>query len=58
MIHRGQFFTFEVLDESGNTLDIESLKAAFNNIIEQEKTFNNVSIGILTTENRDVWADQ
>lgn len=56
VIRNGNFYTFDVLDSAGDILSPEEIFTCLKYILEKDDKLNTQSLGLLTTENRDVWA--
>ncbi|CAF0769107.1 unnamed protein product [Brachionus calyciflorus] len=56
VIHNGNFYTFPVFDEQDNVLPPEVIYACMTHIINSNETAE-LPLGVLTSENRNVWAD-
>ncbi|XP_047103085.1 carnitine O-palmitoyltransferase 2, mitochondrial [Schistocerca piceifrons] len=52
----GNFYTFDVLDRDGNILNPSDIFTCVKYIAEHQAPASSYPVGILTTENRDVWA--
>jgi len=57
VIHRGNFYTFPVLNNDGSVVQPEELYACIRHILDSNPKEAELSLGALTSENRDVWAD-
>ncbi|XP_030036332.2 carnitine O-palmitoyltransferase 2, mitochondrial [Manduca sexta] len=55
---KGHFYVFDVLDADGNLLQPSELHGNLSKIINDEISHADFPLGILTTQNRDVWAKQ
>ncbi|KAK6618059.1 hypothetical protein RUM44_002501 [Polyplax serrata] len=56
VLRNGHFFKLRVLDDKGDILPAEDIYTCFKHIIDSDLKLNKNSIGVLTTENRDIWA--
>lgn len=56
VVRNGNLYEFEVVDENGEFLSEKDLERQFQRIQDLAKTANNSPVGVLTTENRDTWA--
>ena len=56
VIRNGHFYTFDVLDSAGDILSPEEILTCLKYILEKDIKLDTQSLGLLTTENRDVWA--
>lgn len=54
---KGHFFTVKVCDESGMPVALKDLEAALERIVDLADKSTTLGIGILTSNNRDSWAD-
>ncbi|XP_014256389.1 carnitine O-palmitoyltransferase 2, mitochondrial isoform X2 [Cimex lectularius] len=54
----GHFFKMNVLDESGDILDPQTIFTCLKYILNKDLSPAEHPVGILTTENRDKWADE
>lgn len=53
-----QFYRLEVYDSQGNPLPVSSLFHSLKQIVSDSETYKDEPpIGVLTTENRDIWAE-
>ncbi|TCO68298.1 choline/carnitine O-acyltransferase [Marinisporobacter balticus] len=57
VLYRAEIFTLDVLKDSGESRDASEIEADLKHIIEESKKEEGQGIGILTTMNRDQWAD-
>lgn len=57
IVHKGSFFTFEVLNEDDSIKKPEEIYAFIKYILETNTKDADFPLGVLTSENRDVWAD-
>lgn len=55
---RGNFYVFDVLDSDGNLLSPTEILAHLEKILNDNQPQTDYSVGILTTQNRDKWAEQ
>ncbi|KAI9090270.1 acyltransferase ChoActase/COT/CPT [Phlyctochytrium arcticum] len=55
VIRKNQFFQVETVDASGKQLSTYDIEAQLKTIYEQAGTSKAAPIGVLTSENRDVW---
>nr|XP_021182304.2 carnitine O-palmitoyltransferase 2, mitochondrial [Helicoverpa armigera] len=55
---QGNFYVFDVLDANGNLLSPQEILGNLAQIINDNTTAAEHPLGILTTQNRDVWAKQ
>lgn len=56
VMRNGNFFVFDVLDRNGNIMEPAYIANCLKYILENNSGASQFPIGILTTENRDVWA--
>ncbi|KAJ9579432.1 hypothetical protein L9F63_024456 [Diploptera punctata] len=56
LMRRGHFYVFDVLDRDGNILPPSDILACMKFILDDTAPPAEFPIGILTTENRDIWA--
>lgn len=57
VVHKGNFFTFPVLNADGSIVKPEEMYACIRHILDSNVKENEFPLGVLTSENRDVWAD-
>ncbi|XP_034234835.1 carnitine O-palmitoyltransferase 2, mitochondrial [Thrips palmi] len=57
VLRNGNFFVFDAIDENGNIKEPMYIKSCLKNILDSNSAPNNFPLGVLTTENRDVWAE-
>ncbi|KAF6216188.1 hypothetical protein GE061_000528 [Apolygus lucorum] len=57
VMQRGKFYKVRVLDDNGNIIDSPTIFSCLKFIIDKPSTEEKHPVGILTTENRNVWAD-
>lgn len=57
IIHRGHFFTFPLFDQEGNILKPEEVLACVKYILNLNLKEAELPLGVLTAENRNVWAE-
>lgn len=57
IIHKGNFYTFPVLKENGLIVDPQEIYAYIKYILDSDDKEAEYPIGVLTSENRDVWAN-
>lgn len=57
VMRKGNFFIFDVLDENGHIMEPAYITSCLQHILEDTSPLNQYPLGVLTTENRDVWAD-
>ena len=57
VIHKGHFYSFDVLDGSGDMIDAGSVKASIAEVLSDTRAANENSIGYFTSMDRDSWAD-
>lgn len=57
VMRNGHFFTFNVIDSNGHIMEPEYISSCIKHILEDPSAENQCPIGVLTTENRDVWAE-
>lgn len=50
-------FSLQVLDENENALSKEEIFSNLKSLVENTKNYLNHSLGVLTAEHRDNWAD-
>ncbi|XP_047019597.1 carnitine O-palmitoyltransferase 2, mitochondrial [Helicoverpa zea] len=55
---KGNFYVFDVLDANGNLLSPQEILGNLAQIMNDNTTAAQHPLGILTTQNRDVWAKQ
>ena len=55
VIWRNSFFRLEA-EQHGRTLNVRELESLFSNILKQHTAAPEPGFGVLTTENRDLWA--
>ncbi|XP_077292463.1 carnitine palmitoyltransferase 2 [Arctopsyche grandis] len=55
---RGYFYSFDVLDSEGNIIEPSQILSRLNYIMSDTRPPNEHPVGILTTQDRDVWASQ
>jgi carnitine O-palmitoyltransferase 2 len=56
IIHRGNFFKFNLINDNGNLLKPEEVLASIEYILSLNSEPAEYSPGVLTSENRDIWA--
>lgn len=57
VMRNGNFYIMDVLDKAGNILPAEVLMAGLKCVLEDKSSPADLPLGVLTTENRDVWAN-
>lgn len=57
VMRKGHVYKVPVLDENGNILPVPSLMGALETILQNPNPQQSNPIGVMTTENRDKWAD-
>ena len=57
VMRNGNFFVFDVLDSNGSILDPTHIASCLQEILNDCSAVNKFPVGVLTTENRDIWAD-
>ena len=57
ILYKGNFFTFDVLDKNNNILPPSEIYACILHILNSNSKTADQSIGVLTSENRDIWAN-
>lgn len=57
IVHKGHFYTIPVLNEDGSIVDPKELYACIRHILDSSVKEAEFPVGVLTSENRDVWAD-
>lgn len=57
VLYKGNIFTVDVLEDSGETRSFPEIEEDFKHIISKSEGSDDEEIGILTTMNRDKWAD-
>ncbi|KAK3908474.1 Carnitine O-palmitoyltransferase 2, mitochondrial [Frankliniella fusca] len=56
VMRNGHFFTFNVIDSNGHIMEPEYISSCIKHILDDQSAENQYPVGVLTTENRDVWA--
>ncbi|KAL7647982.1 UNVERIFIED_CONTAM: hypothetical protein RMT77_001598 [Armadillidium vulgare] len=56
MMKNGNFYVFDILDKDGNIMPPSHIHACVSYIYNDKSPFPEFPVGILTSENRDVWA--
>lgn len=56
VLRRGHFYTFDVLDENGSIRSAKKIAAHLKAILNDDRPPNKNPIGVLTTLERDEWA--
>ncbi|XP_044741579.1 carnitine O-palmitoyltransferase 2, mitochondrial [Chrysoperla carnea] len=56
VMRNGHFYIFDVLNSLGEILPPEDILAKIKNVLDDPRPPNPLPLGILTTENRNVWA--
>lgn len=54
--HKGNFYTFNALDENGHIISPEKIIGNLRSIIEKDVPFSQFPLGLLTTLERNEWA--
>lgn len=57
IVHKGNFYTIPVLNEDGTIVSPQELYACIKYILESKVKEAEFPIGVMTSENRDIWAD-
>lgn len=57
VMRNGNFFVFDVIDVNGHVMEPTYITSCLKNVLSYECTPNDFPLGVLTTENRDTWAD-
>ncbi|KAF8768318.1 Carnitine O-palmitoyltransferase 2 like protein [Argiope bruennichi] len=57
VLRNGHFYAFDVLDGDGNIIPPSHIKDLINYILSDSQSLPSHPVSVLTTENRDVWAD-
>lgn len=57
VIYRGNYYVFPVLDKENKILQPEEIYACIQHILNTSDKEPEFPLGVLTSENRDVWAD-
>ncbi|XP_041348084.1 carnitine O-palmitoyltransferase 2, mitochondrial-like [Gigantopelta aegis] len=57
VLRKGNFYIFDVLDSNGNIYPAEDIMSHIKYILEDSAPIPEYPVGVMTTENRDVWAD-
>jgi len=57
VLRNGNFYKVDTLDADGNILSPAVIKGSIQHILADETPRNQESIALMTTENRDVWAE-
>ena len=57
IVHRGNFYSFPVLDDDGKIIDPEEIYACIQHILNSNAKEPEFPLGVLTSEDRNVWAD-
>lgn len=57
VIHKGHFYSFDALDNQGNMLSGDFIKANLNAILNDPRSTNKYSLGYFTALERDRWAE-
>ncbi|XP_017882802.1 carnitine O-palmitoyltransferase 2, mitochondrial-like isoform X1 [Ceratina calcarata] len=57
VMRKGNFFTFDVIDEDGYIYEPHAIASCLKFILEDNTSANEYPIGVLTTSKRDLWAD-
>lgn len=55
---KGHFYVFDVVDKNGNLLEPFQIVSRLKYILEDKQPAAESPLGILTTQNRDIWAKQ
>lgn len=58
IMRNGNFYIFDVLDKDGNLVAPEEVFTCVDYILKDASPASGFPVGVLTTENRDVWAKQ
>lgn len=56
-MRKGHFYSFNVMDENGYIYEPNAIANCLKSILEDNIPRNDNSIGVLTTSNRDLWAE-
>ncbi len=54
----GQFWRVQILDSNNRIIPKEALNTSLKEVIRQSKSNSSLPIGLLTTQDRDLWANQ
>nr|XP_034173162.1 carnitine O-palmitoyltransferase 2, mitochondrial [Osmia lignaria] len=57
VMRKGHFYSFDVMDENGYIYEPKTIANSLKSILEDNITSNETPIGILTTAERNLWAD-
>ncbi|XP_055636894.1 carnitine O-palmitoyltransferase 2, mitochondrial [Toxorhynchites rutilus septentrionalis] len=57
VIRNGNMYSVDVMDETGNIEQPATLLARFKHVLEDNRPPNETPLSLLTTENRDTWAE-
>ncbi|KJH49406.1 Choline/Carnitine O-acyltransferase, partial [Dictyocaulus viviparus] len=57
VLHNGHVFTIPVLTNAGQPLPLSTLKTLFKEIVERSPQRLDYSVGIVSSDNRDKWAE-
>lgn len=57
VMRKGHFYYFEVMDKNGYICEPNAIATCLKSILEDTIPVNDCPVGILTTLNRDSWAD-
>ncbi|XP_076178681.1 carnitine palmitoyltransferase 2 [Ptiloglossa arizonensis] len=57
VMRKGHFYSFNVLDENGYIYEPKTIATCLNSILEDDKPANKSPIGVLTTAERNLWAN-
>ncbi|XP_076246066.1 carnitine palmitoyltransferase 2 isoform X2 [Calliopsis andreniformis] len=57
VMRKGYIYSFDVLDENGYIFEPPKIAACLKSILEDNRPVNKSPIGILTTSERDLWAN-
>ncbi|CAH0702329.1 unnamed protein product [Spodoptera exigua] len=55
---RGNFYVFDVLDADGNLLSPQEILGNLSKVMNDNSPISEYPLGVLTTQNRDQWAQQ
>ncbi|KZC11017.1 Carnitine O-palmitoyltransferase 2, mitochondrial [Dufourea novaeangliae] len=57
VMRKGYFYSFDVVNENGHIYESKTIAACIKTILEDDRATNKCSIGVLTTAERNLWAD-